>query len=192
MKKVLSVEDVCLERDGFPIFKTVSFELFEGQLLHLKGKNGAGKTTLLKAILGMYPLSGGNIQSQARISFIGHKLAVEPLLTVEENLKFMMASYGETNDCQPALAAMQLTPYRERLASQLSEGQKKRLGLARFYAIQSDIWLLDEPFSSLDTTHQALFQVGIEQFLLQGGSVIITSHTELHSESLPIREYVVC
>lgn len=186
---MLEVNSICIDIDDVPLIKNLSFTIEPSKLLHLKGKNGAGKTTLLRSLIGLHPLSSGTISfkdslSQSDIGYIGHKPSIEPLLTVEENL--IASALGEEYflDSKVALEKLNLISHCYKFADQLSQGQKKRLSLAKFLMLKKSLWLLDEPFSALDFEHQIDLRVLISSYIKSGGSVIITSHLPLEFEGI--------
>ena len=130
---MLKVNSLSIEIDDEIIIKNISFSLEAGQLLHLKGKNGAGKTTLLRAILGLCPLSSGNILYQNKeltlnnnqdLGYISHKNSIESLLKVEENLNFITLGEATILTIEQVLRKIKLYPHRERATLHLSQGQK--------------------------------------------------------------------
>lgn len=178
---MLSVTDLLIERDEIPVCGPLSFSLLSGDLIHIKGSNGAGKTTLMKTLLGLLTPAEGKITyadalSHAHIGYIGHKLGLTPELTVKENLAYL--SFGDTGigDIDKAIEKVGLGKEADSFVSTLSEGQKKRTALARFYYMEKKLWLFDEPLTALDAKHQELFLETLEAYLLQGGMVILSSH----------------
>lgn len=194
---MLTVNQLNIEMDERYLFENLSFALKPGQVLHLKGPNGIGKTTLLRTIAGLFPSAAGHIElvdnqgatlNMSSIGYIGHKLALEGLLTVEENLHFMSLAEQNQGNVEGALAAIELQAYRHQLTSHLSQGQQKRLSLARFFLLKRTLWLLDEPFTALDNFYQASFKQAIEKFVQANGMVILTSHIALSFKGCEFRE----
>jgi heme exporter protein A len=100
------------------------------------------------------------------------------MLSVAENLMFWAQVFGNS-DIEPALAAYQLDPLRDRLAGTLSAGQKRRLGLARLMVTGRPIWVLDEPTVSLDADAVAMFASAVTAHLGAGGMALIATHIDL-------------
>lgn len=187
---MLSINNLSIEIDDRLIIKNLSFQLGHSTLLHVKGVNGAGKTTLMKAMVGLMAPQAGQIKwhNKNAFGYIAHKLAIEPHLTVEENIYFgMLAEQGSVKPMADILHWTALERHRHDFASQLSQGQKKRLSLARFYALQRDCWLLDEPFSALDAFHQAQLQAAMIGHINNGGSIILSSHEAREFEGVTVR-----
>lgn len=173
----LRLTDVCISRGGVPVLAGVSFAL--GQALILRGPNGIGKTTLLRAIAGLQPLDAGQITgAEDQIAYASHADGVKATLSVCENLTFWAQCFGQSN-VETAMAALNLTALQDRLAGNLSAGQKRRLGLARLLVTGRPIWVLDEPTISLDAASVTLFADLIRDHLATGGSALIATHIDL-------------
>ena len=175
----LKVQDLAVARGGVAVLAGVSFALTAGQALVLRGANGIGKTTLLRTVAGLQPALAGTIAlPQDSLTYGAHADGVKPVLTVAENLGFWAAVHGR-RDIEPALRAMNLGALRDRRASNLSAGQKRRLGLARLLVTGRAIWALDEPTVSLDAASVTLFAGVVRAHLAGGGVALIASHVDL-------------
>jgi heme exporter protein A len=170
------------------VFEGVSFTLEAGSWLELRGPNGAGKSSLLRLLAGLDEPSHGGIAvsgrppDQARgesMHFIGHADALKPGLSVQENLQFWSSYLGGASDVAKALDHFQLSALADVSAAQLSEGQKRRLGLARLVAIARPIWLLDEPSVGLDVQSLQSLRTALQNHIAQGGSAIVSTHADL-------------
>ena len=189
---MLSVTDLVIERGEDPICGPLTFSLQSGEIIHIKGPNGAGKTTLMKTLLGLLPHHQGQIDygddlSHSNIGYIGHKLGLTPELTVKENLTYL--SFGEwpIGDIDKAIDKVGLRLELDSFVSNLSEGQKKRAALARFYYMKKKLWFLDEPLSALDVKYQTLFLDILERYLSQGGMVILSSHQSFALNNITVQ-----
>lgn len=175
----LRVNDLAVARGGVPVLGGVSFEVTPGTALILRGPNGAGKTTLLRTIAGLQPPLSGQIDgADETIAYAGHADGLKAMLSVVENLTFWAQVFGNS-DIEPALAAYQLDPLRDRLAGTLSAGQKRRLGLARLMVTGRPVWVLDEPTVSLDADAVAMFASAVTAHLREGGMALIATHIDL-------------
>ncbi len=175
----LRIHDLAVARGGVPVLSGVSFEITPGTALILRGPNGAGKTTLLRTIAGLQPALSGQIDgADETIAYAGHADGLKAMLSVTENLTFWAQVFGN-NDIEPALAAYQLDPLRDRLAGTLSAGQKRRLGLARLMVTGRPVWVLDEPTVSLDADAVAMFAAAVTAHLRAGGMALIATHIDL-------------
>ncbi len=185
---MLEVNNLYYELDERPLIKNLSFSVSPGELLFISGENGQGKTTLLKLLSGiLFPYSGEiRWKSQlishepeyfySKINYIGHKNAVALSLTPEENLHFASRAYTHKTSIQDALFAVNLLHKRHTPASFLSAGQIRRIALAKLFLLDTVLWLLDEPYTSLDTHGVTWLQLHIQSHLENKGMVIMTSH----------------
>lgn len=194
--ELLSVQNLSVEIDDMVILDDISFGISQGQLVHIKGSNGAGKTTLLRVLSGLMPTSGGKILfdgsiSQTDIGYVGHKAAIEANLTVEENIQASLLCEFPKVKIEQALVFLQLNHYRFHFSCQLSQGQKKRVSLARFFCLERKLWLLDEPFTALDVKFQATLKQAMIDFVEAGGSIILTSHMDIQFENISSKELLL-
>ena len=118
-------------------------------------------------------------EDKAAILYLGHRYAVNDQLTPIENLKFLL----KLNEIQltpalltAALARFQLSAELDQPCSALSEGQKKRVALARLILTSARIWLLDEAFSALDAPGRCVLSEVCQAHLASGGILIFSSH----------------
>lgn len=170
-------------RGGRVVLADLSFSLEAGQALILRGPNGSGKTTLLRTLAGLQQPVSGQIEGAGEaVAYGGHADGLKATLSVGENLEFWAGIYG-TGAIDPALAAFDLTQLVDRLAQNLSAGQKRRLGLARLLVTGRKIWMLDEPTVSLDQASVALFAAAITDHLAAGGSALMATHIDLGLEA---------
>ncbi|MBT4163002.1 MAG: cytochrome c biogenesis heme-transporting ATPase CcmA [Gammaproteobacteria bacterium] len=172
------------DRSRRQLFTALDISVAPGQLLQVRGPNGSGKTTLLKILVGLYTDYRGDIEwSLDRPPlYLGHSPGVNSRMTVVENLKWLCQLQGEHCDDQSidlVLDALGLHGYQETNCSSLSEGQRKRVNLARFFLVNNPCWVMDEPFSSIDVLGFEHLQQRMQEHLSAGGAIILTSHQEL-------------
>ncbi|MBU2935246.1 MULTISPECIES: heme ABC exporter ATP-binding protein CcmA [Pacificibacter] len=176
---ILSVTNLSIARGGIPVLEGLNFTVGAGEVLVLRGPNGAGKTTLLRTLAGLQsPLSGTVTCADDAVAYAAHADGLKSTLTAAENLKFWAGVYGG-GDIEPALTAFDLTALADRLAGNLSAGQKRRLGLARLLVTGRPVWVLDEPTVSLDAASVALFAAAVANHIAQGGALIVATHIDL-------------
>ena len=183
----LKVNNLSFQKGYNLLFENLSFEINSGEALKVSGPNGSGKTTLLRYIAG---LSTNNLLND-NIAYSGHLDGVKSTLTVQENLKFWSGIYN-TNDMANVIKTLKLNDFQNRIAGELSAGQKRRLGLARMLITNAKIWLMDEPTVSLDKTTTTLISEIITQHCKEGGAAIISTHVNLNlpsSKVLDISEF---
>lgn len=165
-------------RNGEPVFAPVSLSLEPGQVIVLTGRNGAGKTTLLRMLAGIIEPARGRCGLAADCNFVGHLPAVKNDLSCRENLAFERALGPPGASVPEALARVGLAGYGRRPARNLSAGQRRRLGLARLLVRETPVWLLDEPYASLDDDGCRIVDELIEARAVDGG-VILATHQRL-------------
>ena len=188
---LFQVHQLSIVREGRPLFAPLSFDLQAGEALHLQGDNGAGKTSLLRALCG---LSGGHPgevrwagQSVTRLGpmfrrevfYLGHALGLKDELSALENLQMICAIADQPLTLTEAHQALQDQGLGGRWHGPLrvlSQGQKRRVLLARLQVSTARLWLLDEPWVALDTAAQSRLTALIHQHMQRGGLVIYTSH----------------
>lgn len=119
----------------------------------------------------------------SELAYIGHKNGVKDDLSVIENLRTScrIASLEESEeDCFKALENVGLTDFVDVPAGQLSQGQRRRVALARLWLSRSKkIWILDEPFTALDVKGVARLACLVGEHIEEGGIVVIVTHQEV-------------
>ena len=186
----LEVSDLSCSRDDRLLFSGLNFGLASGQVLLLEGSNGSGKTTLLRILCGFREADQGQIYWSglpladsayfADMAYVGHADGTKKELTVLENLRFALAlSRPGLYSIDQALQKVQLAGYDDNLVQTLSAGQKRRLSLARLLITHNVLWILDEPFTSLDRQGIELIETLIDDHVKNSGMVILTSHHDL-------------
>ena len=191
---MLEVNNLQCIRGDRELFSHLSFQLDRSQLMMLEGKNGSGKTTLLRALCGLYLPDEGEIrwkglpiaeQDEAyrqALFYLGHLNAIKSDLTVIENLRLntQLMGYSPSDDALiEALDTIGLYAFEDYPCNHLSQGQKRRVALARLLVNQATLWVLDEPFVALDTAAVTLLQSILAQHVEKGGMVILTTHQEV-------------
>lgn len=186
----LSIEHISVERGGRLVLSDLSFSVSAGEVLVLSGRNGVGKTSLLRTVAGFLrprsgriTLDGGDLEHELgeQCHWVGHLNAVKGSLTVAENLTFWsrLLARTEPSPLAPALNAFDLTTLADIPARTLSQGQTRRLALARLLVAPRPIWLLDEPSVTLDSASQRLLANCIDRHTAEGGLVVAATHAPL-------------
>ncbi|MEC7292033.1 MAG: heme ABC exporter ATP-binding protein CcmA [Actinomycetota bacterium] len=190
MATVINLEQSMVFLGQFPALTGATMNIRQGEVVLIKGPNGAGKSTLLRLCAGLLPMRSGigtvlnfdlrtqRMELRAHIGLLGHRTGLYPDLTVSENLKFWASAYG-ANDIEVD-KAMEFFGLNDRLGSvqvqNLSEGQRRRTSLALLLIKRPSIWLLDEPYSGLDSNGRELVNSSILQASELGTTVLIASH----------------
>ncbi|AGH43717.1 cytochrome c biogenesis heme-transporting ATPase CcmA [Paraglaciecola psychrophila] len=192
---VLSVTDLSVIKRDRLLFENLNFAVEQGSLLYVKGQNGAGKTSMLRVLAGLVDADCGDVYfSQQNIKdcrekyhlnlvYFGHKLGINLTLSAVENLEYWCRQHQVAigvDTIFDTLAQLNLVGLEEIPVANLSAGQQRRVALARFWFKQdAKVWILDEPFTALDTQGIELLSKQITTFLSAGGAVVMTSHQAL-------------
>ncbi|MFI3154603.1 MAG: cytochrome c biogenesis heme-transporting ATPase CcmA [Methylococcaceae bacterium] len=185
-------------RDDRVLFEQLAFELVSGQILLLEGKNGSGKTSLLRILCGFREPDAGAIRwcgdaikdsrFFAEMAYVGHLDGIKKELTVLENLKMSLAlSSPGRYSINDALTKVHLSGYDDVLVQTLSAGQKRRLSLARLLISENVLWILDEPFTSLDKQGIALIEILMTEHCANGGMIVLTSHHDIDLHDVDVQ-----
>ena len=194
---MLEAVDLECVRGDRPLFSHLSFSLEPGELLHVTGANGSGKTTLLRTLCGLTRAHAGEVRwhgtaihklgddFHAQLAYVGHGNGIQGDLTPAENLSVAVSLSGSADIAQigKTLERLGLAAYHHFPAKILSQGQKRRLALARLVAEHKPLWILDEPLSGLDVDSASLMTTILMEHLAQGGLIIITSHQDIDVET---------
>mgnify|MGYP001216257358 FL=1 len=188
-----ATELACLKGDRL-LFRGLDLVLDAGGMLRVAGPNGVGKTSLLRILCGLALPEHGQVRWRgadirrereafhSALLYLGHAPALNDLLTPLENLRFALRAGGEAADdarCVEALGRIGLGAQIDLPARVLSQGQRRRVGLARlFVSAARPLWVLDEPFTALDTAAVADLAATLEAHCEAGGTVILTTHQD--------------
>lgn len=202
---LLEIKDLFCERDDRTLFENLSFKLFSGSVLQVKGKNGSGKTSLLRILCGLYQGYEGQVKFfghdladdrerlHQSLTFIGHKVSVKQALTARENLSWYanIQPQLDANLIHSALVAVGLDDYADVLCQNMSAGQKRRVNLARLFMLpdanfEHSLWVLDEPFTAIDVEGVAKLEQRILYYVENGGSVVLTTHQTLRIKTVEL------
>ena len=187
----LTVSNLQCTRGDRQLFSGLNLQLNPKQLLFLEGQNGSGKTTLIRTLCSLFIADKGEILWQGQpikehleayhraLFYLGHLNAIKGDLTTLENLRFnhtMSEQQSSDDELLDALERIGLFGYEDFPTRQLSQGQKRRVALARLLVNKSPLWVLDEPFVALDIAAVELLQHIISQHIETGGMAILTTH----------------
>ena len=188
---MLEIIDLACQRGGRRLFEHLSFTLSAGEALHIEGVNGSGKTSLLRMVACLsVPVSGAikwkdlsladsREQYVSELLYLGHQSAIKDDLTVAENLWVFaqMSGHHQTQGAlKSALENVGLSKHFSLPARVLSQGQRRRLALARLWVEKKALWILDEPMTALDVQAEAMVQQRFAEHLTEGGMLLLTSH----------------
>jgi NitT/TauT family transport system ATP-binding protein len=176
---------------GVEALRELNIGFPSGELSTLLGPSGCGKTTLLKIIAGLIPHDAGEVRVKGRKvegpgperAFVFQDFALLPWASVLRNVAFGLELRGvpraeRDETARRHIAEVGLKGFEERYPSQLSGGMKQRVGLARALAVDADIILMDEPFSSVDEQTRRKFQEDLLDLLRdRQRTVIFVTHS---------------
>ncbi len=193
--------NVACVRGDRELFRNIHFSLESGSLLQVRGANGSGKTSLLRMLCGLSIPAAGEIHWNgisirtaseeyfANVTYIGHLGGIKDDLTVIENLRISSALAGfeiTMDETYQALKKIGLGGREYLPVKVLSQGQRRRVALARLLVCKTKLWILDEPFVALDVAAVQLMREILELHLQHEGMVVMTTHQEIdiHATSI--------
>jgi heme exporter protein A len=196
----LSFYKLGCSKGGRKLFKDVDCTLEAGKWLYITGANGVGKTSLLRMLCGLAPTEFGEISwngtpihaqresYQRDLCYLGHLNALQESMTVSENLRFMTALGGSQVDkdqIDEVLLRFGVGGRSQQLVRHLSQGQKRRVALARLALSPARLWVLDEPFVAMDEAGIKMLADLIADHLGAGGLTVLTSHQQVPIGCIP-------
>lgn len=197
---MISVEDLTFAYESsVPIFQNFSWEAARGEAWAVLGPSGCGKSTLLNLLSGLVLPQTGKVSVDGQVltrprpqtGLIIQDYGLLPWATVRENARLGLrvrnsygpdgvhapSDYTRTLDVEPWLERLGLLPYAGQYPGQLSGGQRQRTAIARTLALQPDLLLMDEPFSSLDApTRESLQRLVLELWHETGLTIVTVTH----------------
>jgi heme exporter protein A len=200
---MLEICNLACARGDHTLFTGLSFSLSEGELLRVEGENGSGKTSLLRTLCGFIAPAEGEIRWRgqnigeleeeyyAEMVYLGHHNAIKDELNALENLRINAGLAGCPIDDKTAVAALRRMGLRGRETlpvKVLSQGQRRRVALARLLVGRAALWILDEPLTALDVGAVGLMQELIAEQLARRGMVIYTTHQPLEVAGVKTRQ----
>ena len=191
----LSIHDMTVAYHRKPVLWDVDLDVPEGQLACIIGPNGASKSTLLKACLDLVPRISGEVQfwgesisrQRGRVAYVPQRESVDWDFPVNALDVVAMGTYRRLGWCRPvgrrqrsaameALERVDLADLAGRQISQLSGGQQQRVFLARALVQDADLYLMDEPFASVDASTEQAILSALRELRSQGRTVICVHH----------------
>ncbi|MDP9588916.1 UNVERIFIED_ORG: NitT/TauT family transport system ATP-binding protein [Shinella zoogloeoides] len=168
---IVEVRDIGKRYGDIEALRGINLEFERGKLTTLLGPSGCGKTTLLKIIAGLVPATSGEIRVNGKVvtgpgperAFVFQDFALMPWATVLCNVAFGLELKGiglaeRNRTARHYIAEVGLSGFEEKYPHELSGGMRQRVGIARAFAVNADVLLLDEPFSAVDEQNRRKFQ----------------------------------
>ena len=188
--RTLKVSNLTIERGHKLVVKNFNLVATPGDLIQIVGKNGSGKTSILRIISGLMPLFEGSVEWEGKsilslesyyevINYLGHSPGLSSELTGYENLDFYKTISGARKlamDLEDAISICEAKNIAYKPIKTLSAGERQRIVLARMLLFKCPLWVLDEPFNTLDAKTQRILENRIDNHILNGGTVVLTSH----------------
>lgn len=195
----VSLDQVTLSRGGKAVLEQFNLSVAKGEIVSILGPSGRGKTTLLHAIAGLIQADAGEIHldSQPGLSFQDNLLL--PWLTVRQNVALAFQFKAHYKNADPAAVSQRITEIihavgiselEANFPHELSGGQAQRVSIARSLVVNSEILLLDEPFSSVDAVTRTQLQELVRSTRQQLGTTVIVVTHDI-TEALAISDRVI-
>ena len=199
MSNILKVKNLNCQRSGKVVLQGLNFEVEAGKNVEIIGSNGSGKTTILRLLLGFINDYDGDIywndsevpsklqEKDIHCFYQGHQIGIKPLLTVYENLKFSSSGFNSSEEEITSVAnKVGIKTFLNRQSASLSAGQKRRIAIGRWLLKDFNLYLIDEPFTTLDDEGVELIKDVVTELNNKGASFLITGHrpSELNSKKI--------
>ena len=195
---MLDATDIECVRGTRRLFAGVSLRLAPGECVLVQGPNGSGKTSLLRILCGLARPERGEVRWRgepirklgedylAELAWCGHSNALKDDLTPSENLLAAAALGGVhagPDEARAALEAFGIAHVDGLPVRALSQGQKRRVALARLPLAARRLWILDEPLTSLDSRSADTLAGMLDEHLARGGIAALSSHQPIAMRS---------
>lgn len=188
----LEISNLACTRGYRELFNGVNVTVSGGQLLLVEGKNGSGKTSFIRIVSGLALPSLGEVrwqgldifkhrsEYQQAVSYIGHRNGTKAHLTPMENLTLDPNTADiPKGGALSALSEVGLDGFEDQQCCNLSAGQNRRVALARALIAKTQLWILDEPLTSVDVAGIALLEGLYSNHIEHGGSIIMATHQSM-------------
>ena len=194
MNLLMKIINLTIQRNDRNILDNISLDIHTKSFLNIYGANGSGKTSFLKVITGISEIESGAVVNHSNNQvYVGHKYGLKTNLTVSENLMLDLQNNNrdKKNKLTDALEIYKMSKYRDTLVKHLSHGQQKRVSLMRTLLLDSDIWILDEPFSALDEETKGILNSTFVDANKHDKTIIITGHSAFKHDQLKVRNFLL-
>lgn len=179
----LKLSNITVIRGKSVVFSKFNIKFFYNKINVLSGKNGVGKTTLLRTISGLIIPNSGKITWENNlnnhINYVSHFNGLSPSLTVKENIENWLNLFNINADIKKILSYFNLELLINKKVNELSEGQKKKVSLSRLFINDRKVWVLDEPYESLDESSKIMLSKFFLKHINNDGVLIISSNQNI-------------
>ena len=179
----LKLSNITVIRGKSVVFSKFNIKFFYNKINVLSGKNGVGKTTLLRTISGLIIPNSGKITWENNlnnhINYVSHFNGLSPSLTVKENIENWLNLFNINADIKKILSYFNLELLINKKVNELSEGQKKKVSLSRLFINDRKVWVLDEPYESLDESSKSMLSKFFLKHINNDGVLIISSNQNI-------------
>ena len=190
---LLEVDQLSKHYGKLRAVDTVSMHVSAGEIVGLVGPNGAGKTTALRCCVGILRMTTGHVRvagydlaqdtraAKSRMAFVPELPSLYPLLTIEEQIEFIVRAYGEPapefrQRRDDLLKRFDLWQQRQKLCGQLSKGMRQKTAIAAAFLHGARVVLLDEPLIGVDPTGMRQLKQLILEMRAAGGAILVSTH----------------
>jgi len=190
METIIKIENLKKSYGDVQALKGISLDVNKGEMFGLVGPDGAGKTTAIRVLCGLLSPTGGSAELfgldllknknkiQRDIGYLSQKFSLYGDLTVDENIEFFAEIHGVKNykdRRNELLEFTRLTPFRTRLADNLSGGMKQKLALSCTLIHKPKIIFLDEPTTGVDPVSRRDFWKILSNLIKEGVTVFMST-----------------
>lgn len=168
----ISIRDLTISfNEGAPVLSKLNLYIEKGEFVALVGASGCGKTTLMNVIAGLIPINSGEVllaskppsAGRSDLAYILARDALLPWRSARANVEYALQLSGVPSGARRDIARdylqkVELLQHEDVLPANMSQGQRQRVSLARAFAVNRSIYLLDEPFSALDVQTRLVLQ----------------------------------
>ncbi len=210
MEKILSVQNLSKSYGKKQVLRDVSIQIKQGEVVGLLGPNGAGKTTCFYMVVGLVPVTSGNIfidqleithmpiyqRARLGVGYLPQEASIFRGMNVEENI-YSILEIVEPNlekrkeRLEQLLSEFSITHIRKSHALSLSGGERRRVEIARALANNPSFILLDEPFAGVDPIAVNDIRKMVTHLKSRGIGVLITDHNVRETLSIVDRAYII-
>jgi lipopolysaccharide export system ATP-binding protein len=206
---MLEIKNIKKSFKNKVVLKDISMSVNKGEIVGLLGPNGAGKTTTFEIITGFLKSDSGKIlidgkditdfptwkRAREGISYLPQEISIFKKLTVKENFEIVLEDFYDKNEMgkiiEDLLKKFELYNLRDKIAGNLSGGEKRRLEIARSLSFSPKFFLLDEPFSGIDPKTVIEIQDIILKLKNENIGILLTDHNVREALRITDRAYLI-